>query len=81
MYVPNKLEYFVPAKPSQHNLMFSGMVRSLEYLSGDPLLGRVIALPTNIGLGLKRPPEDKNFSLQGTVINYSRRKFYNMGRS
>ncbi len=59
---------FVPGKPFQLSLMFVGKTRSLPYrgapeslpkptqvkhLSGAPLYGNLLALPTNIRLGWK----------------------------
>ncbi len=51
---------------------------SSEYLSGAPLLGKLLALPTNIRLGWKGLPGTKTSSLRKPV-NYDLKKFYSTG--
>jgi hypothetical protein len=46
---------------------------SLEHLSGAPLYGRLLALPTNISL--ESLAWDKQFSLSQTFVNYDFKKF------
>jgi hypothetical protein len=46
----------------------------MKHLSGVPLYGRLLALPTNNGLGWS-----KHSSLLRKNITYSRKKFYNIG--
>ncbi len=51
----------------------------MKHLSGAPLYGRLLALPTNIRLGWKRNVGDKHSSLLQKFINYGQKKFYNIG--
>jgi hypothetical protein len=46
----------------------------MKHLPGVPLYGRLLALPTNNGLGWS-----KHSSLLQKTITYSRKKFYNIG--
>jgi hypothetical protein len=45
-------------------------------LSGAPLLGRLLALPTNIMIKLERPLRHKHSSLSRTFVNYGRKIFF-----
>jgi hypothetical protein len=49
----------------------------MKHLSGAPLYGRLLALPTNIRLGWKGSP-GTNTLLQ-KVLTYGRNFFYNIG--
>jgi len=46
-------------------------------LSGTPLYGKLLALPTNIRL--ERLARDKHSSLLRKLVNYGRKKLYNIG--
>jgi hypothetical protein len=48
----------------------------VKYLTGAPLLGKLLALPTNITQGWKHLPGDKHSSIS---VNYGRKKFYSTG--
>jgi hypothetical protein len=51
----------------------------VTHFSSAPLLGRLLALLTNIRLGLKGLPGGKLSSLLHKFVNYVREKFYNIG--
>ncbi len=73
---------FVTGKPLQPSLMF--VRKTGAYLSGapkrsSPFYGRLLPLPTNIRLGWKSLPGNKHFSFLRTLVNYGRKKFYNIG--
>jgi len=63
-------------KSFQPSLMF--ISKAVSYYRVKPLLqlGRLLAVPTNIGLGWKGLP-GTNTSLLGTFVNYDLKKFYN----
>jgi hypothetical protein len=56
---------------------FSGII----LLCGVRLLGRLLALPTNIRLGFKGLASTEHSSLLKISVNYVRKKFYNVGLS
>jgi hypothetical protein len=47
----------------------------VQHLSGDPLLGKLQALATNIRLGQEESNMEKQSSLLRALLNYSRKKF------
>jgi hypothetical protein len=47
---------FVPGKPFQTSVMLGKAYARVEHLKGTPLLGRLMALPTNTRLGWKGLP-------------------------
>jgi hypothetical protein len=51
----------------------------VKHFPSVPLLGRLVALPTNIRLDRKSLPRTKNSSLFGTFVIYGRKKLYNIG--
>jgi len=51
----------------------------VKHLSGAPVYGRLLALPTNIRLGWKRYVGDKHSSLLRKFVNYGQKFFYNIG--
>ncbi len=58
---------FVPGKPLHPSLMFAGkleptQVTRVKQLSGAPLEGRPLALPTNIRLGWRDLPGTKTLA-------------------
>ncbi len=53
----------------------AGAYPKVEHLRGAALLGRLLALPTNIGLGWECPP---GTDLLETFINYGRKILYNI---
>jgi hypothetical protein len=50
-----------------------------EHLKEAPLYGRLLALPTIIRNGLEGLARDQHSSLLRTLVNYGRKKFYNIG--
>ncbi len=77
-----KVKVFVPGQPFQTHLMSAS--KAVAYLS-EPLfrcstLGQASGL-TNIRQGWKCQPWTKLISLLQTLINYGRKKFYNIGPS
>ncbi len=50
-----------------------------EIVSGAPLLGRLLALPTKHKIRLERLARDKRSSLLPKFVNYVRKKFYDIG--
>jgi hypothetical protein len=48
-------------------------------ISGAQLLGRLLALPKNIRMGWKKLAGDKHSSSLLNLVNYGRKKFYEMG--
>jgi len=51
----------------------------VKHLSCGPFYGKLLALPTNIGLGWKRNVGDKHSSLLRKFVNYGQKTFYNIG--
>ncbi len=68
---------FVPDKPLKYNLMF--VTIQVEHLSGAPLYGMLLVLPTNIRNIKERLNMDKHSSLLQKLENYGHLKFYNIG--
>ncbi len=64
----------VPGKPLQPNLMFASKAKAYpsKYHSGDPLMGKHLALPTNIILDWKIMPGTSTIAYW--TIHNSRRK-------
>ncbi len=65
---------FVPDRPFHDSLRAKQEPTLLIHLSGAPLCGRFLALATNIRLA-----RNKRSSLLQTMVNYRRKKFYNIG--
>jgi hypothetical protein len=53
-------------------------VKAGPYLSGAPLLGKFLALPTNIISGWKKLASDKHSSLLRKLVNYGHEKLHNI---
>ncbi len=59
--------------------MFAGKAKAyLKHLSGTELYDRLLALPANIRLKLETLASDKHSSLLRRIVNYDRKKFYNI---
>ncbi len=75
----NKLERLsLAVRPIQPSLMFAGKTEAyLSEAPGAPLLGRLLALPTNSRPDLKGLPATK-VSLFWKVVTYGCKEFYNI---
>jgi hypothetical protein len=51
----------------------------VEHIKEVHLLGRLLALPTNIRLRLERLARDKHSRLLRTFVSYGCKKFFNIG--
>ncbi len=67
---------FAVGKPFQDGIVF--VATHVKHVSGAPLNGRLLALPTNNRLGWKGFPGENTLAYRENFVTYCRKKFYNI---